>query len=98
MKKIIFTLSIATAVLTSCTSSQKENNLESLDKKSAREVTLKTVVAGDSILHITSQSIWVNGELLTQKNDTIKTAKTVNDWGVTEPITLEKVPIYVTVE
>lgn len=98
MKKIIFTLSITTIALTSCTSNQKENNLESLDKKSAREVTLKTIVAGDSILHITSQSIWVNGELLTQKTDTIKTAKAINDWGATEPISLEKVPIYVTVE
>ncbi len=97
MNKIIITLSITTIAFASCTQ-QKENNLESLDKKSAREVTLKTVVAGDSILHITSQSIWANGQLLTQKTDTIKTVKAVSDWGTTEPITLEKVPIYVTVE
>lgn len=97
MKKIIFTLSIVALTLISCQPKQ-ETTLESLDKKSAREVTLKTVVQGDSIFHITQQTIWANGEVIQQKNDTIITAKNISDWGQNQAISLEKVPIYVTVE
>ncbi|EKB03939.1 hypothetical protein HX038_02845 [Myroides odoratimimus] len=85
--------------LTSCGGGEtKKTDLETIDKQSAREVTIKSVVAGDSILHITSQKIWANGQLVTQKTDTIKTAKEVSAWGDTKPTSLVKVPIYVTVE
>lgn len=82
-----------------CGSPQKEQPLEQLDKKSAREVTLKTVTIGDSVLHITTQHIWYNGEQIASKADTIKTALAPNTWNsVDSTQTLGKVPIYVTVQ
>lgn len=95
MKYILFLPAIL--LFGSCQESPK-TNLESLDKKSSREVALKAVEVGDSILHITDQKIWVNGELLVQKIDTIKTAKEVAGWGQQEKASLVKTPIYVTVE
>lgn len=85
-------------VLASC-ENQKEQTLEQLDKKSAREVTLKTITQGDSVLHITTQHIWYNGEQIASKSDTIKTASAPNTWdGIDSTKTLSKVPIYVTVQ
>ncbi|WP_410878440.1 hypothetical protein [Myroides sp. DW712] len=97
MKKAIGITSFL-ALITAACSQQPKQNLESLDKKSAREVTLKTISSGDSIYHITAQTIWVNGKMVQQKVDTITTAKNVSDWGDTQPTSLEKIPIYVTVE
>lgn len=97
MKKAIGIASFIALIATACTQ-QPTQNLESLDKKSAREVTLKTITAGDSIYHITAQTIWVNGTMVQQKVDTITTAKNVSDWGDSQPTSLEKIPIYVTVE
>ncbi len=78
---------------------QSEQALEQLDKKSAREVTLKTVTKGDSVLHITTQHIWYNGEQITSKSDTILTAIAPGTWNTTDSsATLSKVPIYVTVQ
>lgn len=78
---------------------QQEKPLETLDKKSAREVTLKTVTEGDSVLHITTQHIWFNGEQVASKSDTIKTAVAPKSWdAVDSNNTLSKVPIYVTVQ
>lgn len=98
MKKAILIASFITLLTAACTQQQSNQNLESIDKKSAREVTLKTVPAGDSIYHITAQTIWVNGQIIQQKVDTLKTAKSINDWGDSQPNTLDKIPIYVTVE
>ena len=85
--------------LASCTNQPKEQTLEQLDKKSAREVTLKTVTQGDSVLHITTQHIWYNGEQVVSKSDTIKTENAPKTWGsVDSANTLSKVPIYVTVQ
>lgn len=95
MKYILTLLSVF--ALISC-SEGKQNNLEPIDKQSAREVTLKAVVAGDSILHITSQKVWANGQLVAQKVDTLKTPKEITVWGEKTPTTLVKTPIYVTVE
>lgn len=84
--------------LVSCVN-QSEQALEQLDKKSAREVTLKTVTQGDSVLHITTQNIWYNGEQIAAKSDTIKTAIAPKSWGTVDTFsTLSKVPIYVTVQ
>ncbi|MCC9042557.1 hypothetical protein LNQ81_07620 [Myroides sp. M-43] len=94
-----YILSILTAItLVSCGGESKKTDLETIDKQSAREVTLKSVVVGDSILHITSQKIWANGQLITQKTDTLKTAKEAKAWGDNTTTSLVKVPIYVTVE
>ncbi|RZF62618.1 hypothetical protein [Sphingobacterium corticibacterium] len=83
----------------SCNNGQSEQALEQLDKKSAREVTLKTVTKGDSVLHITTQHIWYNGEQITSKSDTILTAIAPGTWNTTDSsATLSKVPIYVTVQ
>ncbi|MGG5507355.1 MULTISPECIES: hypothetical protein [unclassified Myroides] len=98
MKKAILVIGTITLLASACTQQQSSQNLESLDKKSAREVTLKTVSVGDSIYHITAQTIWVNGQMIQQKVDTITTAKNINDWGASQPTSLEKIPIYVTVE
>lgn len=98
MKKAIVVVGIIALIATACSQQQPSQNLESLDKKSAREVTLKTIPAGDSIYHITAQTIWVNGQAVLEKVDTLTTAKNVNDWGANQPTSLEKIPIYVTVE
>ncbi len=82
-----------------CTNAKPEQNLEQLDKKSAREVTLKTVTQGDSVLHITVQTIWFNGEQVVAQADTLKTAISPNTWDVVDSTkNLSKVPIYVTVQ
>lgn len=85
--------------LASCDHQQKEQKLEQLDKKSAREVTLKTTLKGDSVLHITTQHIWYNGEQIAAKSDTIITAASPTTWdGIDSAQTLRNVPIYVTVQ
>lgn len=97
MKKLLGILSII--MLAACSSPQQEQALEQLDKKSAREVTLKTITKGDSVLHITTQHIWYNGEQVASKNDTIVTAISPNTWNAVDSMqTLSKVPIYVTVQ
>lgn len=83
----------------SCSEANQEKPLEQLDKKSAREVVLVTETKGDSVLHITKQHIWFNGEKIADKSDTIITAKRVNTWSVGDTAqTLSEVPIYVTVQ
>jgi len=83
----------------SCVTGEKEQPLEQLDTKSAREVTLKTVTKGDSVLHITTQHIWFSGELIATSSDTLITAIAPKSWDVTDSSkTLSKVPIYVTVQ
>lgn len=90
---------LVSLVFISCSSSQNSNNLEQIDKKSAREVTLKTITKGDSVLHITIQNIWYNGERITAKSDTLITPVNPKTWGdVDTSKTLSKVPIYVTVQ
>lgn len=89
---------VLTLALTACTE-KPENKLESLDKKSAREVTLSTEVVGDTVLHLVKQRIWANGELILAKVDTLKTSQQIIDSKTNqEPATMAKVPIYVTVE
>lgn len=84
---------------TSCYNRQSEQSLEQLDKKSAREVTLKTVTKGDSVLHITTQHIWYNGEQIISGSDTLVTANAPGTWNTTDSsVTLSNVPIYVTVQ
>lgn len=83
----------------SCSNAKQDKPLEQLDKKSAREVVLITEIKGDSVLHITKQRIWFNGEEIVAKNDTITTAKKVSTWSVADSTqTLSEVPIYVTVQ
>lgn len=85
--------------IASCQNRQREQALTQLDKKLAREVTLKTVTKGDSVLHITTQHIWYNGEQIASESDTIKTAVTPNTWdGADSSATLSEVPIYVTIQ
>lgn len=97
MKKILGLTAVV--ILTACSNPQKEQPLEHLDKKSAREVTLKTVTQGDSVLHITTQHIWYNGEQIASKKDTIITAISPSTWNTVDSMqTLSKVPIYVTVQ
>ncbi|QBQ42103.1 hypothetical protein [Sphingobacterium psychroaquaticum] len=87
----------ALTFLLSC-AREKEQKLESLDKKSAREVTLTTVEKGDSVLHITKQNIWYNGERLAEKADTIITEAKPKTWNAADTNSLRKVPIFVTVQ
>ncbi|MDR0229444.1 MAG: hypothetical protein LBI72_10320 [Flavobacteriaceae bacterium] len=96
MKYILFVAIVILGV--SCGGDSNNSTLEQLDKKSAREVSLKSVVVGDSILHITEQKIWAEGQLVVQKSDTIKTAKEIKSWDSNTATTLVKTPIYVTVE
>jgi len=88
---------LALAFLGSC-AGPAEQKLESLDKKSAREVTLSTIDKGDSVLHITTQNIWYNGENIAQQVDTLITAAKPNTWNSTDTSSLRHVPIFVTVQ
>lgn len=97
MKISIITIVLAVVFCSACTQ-QAANKLEALDTKSSREVTIKSEVSGDSILHITHQKIWANGQIVAQKTDTVKTAKEITAWGESNPVSLVKTPIYVTVE
>ncbi|MBP3943718.1 hypothetical protein J5U18_09105 [Sphingobacteriaceae bacterium WQ 2009] len=91
------TLFSSILLLVSC-QNQPAQKLENLDKKSAREVTLTTVTKGDSVLHITKQKIWYNGEQIAEQNDTLITADKPSTWGGTDTTSLRQVPIYVTVQ
>src|SRR5690554_2913580 len=83
----------------SCQNASQDQPLENLDKKSAREVTLTTITKGDTVYHLTKQNIWVNGEQIVQKTDTIKTSLTEKTWSSSEnPVKLNEIPIYVTVQ
>jgi len=85
--------------LASCQPSGTAQSLSQLDKKSAREVALQTVTQGDSVLHITIQNIWYNGEQIVSHRDTLVTALKPDTWERVDSISdLSKVPIYVTVQ
>ena len=93
MKKKIFTAILPLTLLISCQGNpEKEQNLEQLDKSSAREVILSTKEIGDSVYHITQQKIWTNNQLIAEQFDTLKTAKSVN------PIDSIKASIFVTIQ
>jgi len=95
--KLIIAAILVSFIVASCQSN--ERNLEHLDKKSAREVTLTTVVKGDSVYHITKQNIWFNGEKIIEKADTITTPLKMNSWSATDSSSqLNTLPIYVTVQ
>lgn len=97
MKKTITILSII--LLGACNNTGEKPPLENLDKKSAREVTLTTTTKGDTVYHLTKQIIWVNGEKIASKTDTIATALTPKTWSTdSTSIKLNQVPIYVTVQ
>ena len=90
MKKILYIALIAPLFIACQAEADQEQNLEQLDKSSAREVILMTKTVGDSTLHITNQKIWSNNNLIAEKIDTLVTAKKVND--------TIKTPIYVTIQ
>ncbi|PPL02217.1 hypothetical protein [Parapedobacter indicus] len=97
MKYLLAILGFVT--IASCQNRQGEQALTKLDKKLAREVTLKTVTQGDSVLHITTQHIWYQGEQIASESDTIKTAVQPNTWDRADSsATLSQVPIYVTIQ
>lgn len=85
--------------ISACQQRQREQALTQLDTKLAREVTLKTVTNGDTVLHITTQYIWYNGEQIASKSDTIRTAVIPGTWERADSsVTLSEVPIYVTIQ
>jgi len=98
MNKLYFFACIL--ALISCENNSKEQNLENLNKKSAREVVLTTQVKGDTVYHITKQIIWYNNEQIASGSDTIVTLKKENTWETAQDSTLslEKIPIYVTIQ
>ena len=92
MKKILF-ITLPLATFFACQSNQNENqNLEQIDKKSAREVVLSTKTVGDSVMHITKQKIWSNDLVIAEKVDTLITHKQYT------PTDSTKIPIYVTIQ
>lgn len=97
MKSFLSVIILMTLV--GCSTSVKEEGLEGLDKKSAREVTLTTVTKGDTVYHLTIQNIWLNGEKIAQKVDTVKTNLTQKTWSSNDStLKLNEIPIYVTVQ
>lgn len=98
MKKCIAFLFLGIIAI-SCQTSASEEPLENLDKKSAREVTLRTITKGDVVYHLTEQNIWVNGERIAQKTDTIETKLQESTWSTdSTSMKLNEIPIYVTVQ
>ncbi|MBA5793115.1 hypothetical protein H1R17_08900 [Flavobacterium sp. xlx-214] len=97
MKKTFFFLGLI--MLSSCGNTNNDQALENLDKKSSREVTLTTVTEGDTVYHLTKQTIWINGEKIADKVDTLTTKLQENSWGAdTTSMKLNQIPIYVTVQ
>lgn len=97
MKKTLFFLGLI--MLSSCGNTNNDQALENLDKKSSREVTLTTVTKGDTVYHLTKQTIWINGEKIADKVDTLTTKLQENSWGAdTTSMKLNQIPIYVTVQ
>ena len=93
MKKIILFALFSTTIFFACQSNQEQNqNLEQINKDSAREVVLTTQTKGDSVLHITKQKIWSNNMMIAEKIDTLITHK---QYTPTDSIRL---PIYVTIQ
>ncbi|MGV0938338.1 MULTISPECIES: hypothetical protein [unclassified Empedobacter] len=92
MKKILL-ITLPLTTFFACQSNKNENqNLEQIDKKSAREVVLTTETKGDSVLHITKQKIWSNDLIIAEKVDTLITHKQYT------PTDSTKIPIYVTIQ
>lgn len=92
MKKILL-VTLPLTTFFACQSNQNENqNLEQIDKKSARAVVLTTETKGDSVLHITKQKIWSNDLMIAEKVDTLITHKQYT------PTDSTKIPIYVTIQ
>ena len=92
MKKILL-ITLPLTTFFACQSNQNENqNLEQIDKKSAREVVLTTETKGDSVLHITKQKIWSNDLMIAEKVDTLIKHKQYT------PTDSTKIPIYVTIQ
>lgn len=98
MKKILALIFIMS--LASCGNNTKEDNLENINKKSAREVVLSTQTKGDSVFHITKQVLWYNNEQIATSVDTIVTLKKEKTWETAQDSTLslDKIPIYVTIQ
>lgn len=97
MRKLIPFLGFALTI--SCGRSGEEQQLENLNKKSAREVTLTTVTKGDTVYHLTKQSIWMNGEKITSQTDTLVTTLNPKTWASdSTSVKLNQIPIYVTVQ
>ena len=99
MKKL-YILPVLMLSLVSFMQNQNEDNLESLNKKSAREVVLTTKTNGDTVYHITKQIIWYNNEQIATATDTVITLKKANTWEIEKDSTmsLDKIPIYVTIQ
>lgn len=99
MKKL-YILPVLMLPFVSCMQNQSEDNLESLNKKSAREVVLTTKTKGDTVYHITKQIIWYNNEQIATATDTVVTLKKANTWETKKDstISLDKIPIYVTIQ
>ncbi|GGF03211.1 hypothetical protein SAMN05443634_11188 [Chishuiella changwenlii] len=92
MKRKLLIISVFT-LFYSCQSNQgNSENLEQIDKKSAREVVLTTKTVGDSVFHITKQKIWANDVVINEKIDTLITSKK------STPTDSASVPIYVTIQ
>jgi len=97
MRKLIPFLGFALTI--SCGGSGEEQQLENLNKKSAREVTLTTVTKGDTVYHLTKQTIWMNGEKITSQTDTLVTTLNPKTWASdSTSVKLNQIPIYVTVQ
>jgi uncharacterized lipoprotein YehR (DUF1307 family) len=98
IKKTFFIIAVFTLI--SCDNKQNNETLEEINKKSAREVTLSTVTKGDTVYHLTKQTIWYNGEKIKQTTDTIITKLIENSWETdsTKIEKLNQIPIYVTVQ
>lgn len=90
---------LGSVLFESCASNDQK--LENLDKGSAREVTLSTVKSGDTVFHITQQTIWFKGNKMTSKVDTIVTLDDGKLWvsdNNKDTTKLSNIPIYVTVQ
>lgn len=97
MRKLIPFLGLAFAA--GCSGSGEDQQLENLDKKSAREVTLTTVTKGDTVYHLTKQTIWINGEKIISQTDTLVTTLNPKTWSSdSTSVKINQIPIYVTVQ
>lgn len=105
MKKLLL-LAVIAAAFVSCKEAEDTEGVASPEKKGGREVVLSTIVQADSTLHVTSQKIWMNGQLVKSETTSFKTVNAPKvkdtiegDNGEAKVIEHDtKLPIFVTVQ
>ena len=102
MKKLFLMLALVAMFFVACKEEEQTQTETGPDKKGGREVVLSTIVQQDSTIHMTTQKIWMNGQIVKTETTSFKTINppivkdTVDDNGTPKVIEhSSKLPIFV---